>query len=169
VDPSSHAAFSLQNGLLRLKNCIWVGFDTQLQHKIITAFHATPVGGHSSFPVTYKRLLSLFRWTRMKQQVQQFVAACQVCQQAKPECVLYPGLLKPLVVPSTMWHTVSLDFIHGLPPSSRFNCILVEIDSFSNYGHFIPLRHPFTAAKIADVFIDNIYRLHGLPVKVVSD
>ena len=92
-----------------------------------------------------------------------------MCQQAKPERVHYPGKLQPLKVPPESWHTISLDFIHGLPPSGRYNCILVVIDSFSKYGHFIPLRHPFTAAKIADVFVDTIYRLHGLPAAVVSD
>jgi hypothetical protein len=39
------------------------------------------------------------------------------------------------------------------------NCILVVVDKFSKYGHFIPLLHPFTAAKVARVFLDNIYKL----------
>ena len=168
VQPQSHSLFQLQEGLLRYKNCIWVGADTELQVKFIKAFHAT-TGGHSGFPVTYKRLLSLFRWAGMKAQVQHFVATCQICQQAKPERVLYPGKLTPLRVPPSAWHTISLDFIHGLPPSGKYNCILVIIDSFSKYGNFLPLKHPFSAAKIAEVFIDTIYKLHGLPAAVVSD
>ena len=69
IDPSSHAEFKLQDGVLKYKNCFWLGANVDLQHKIISAFHASPVGGHSGFPVTYKRLLSLFRWTGMKAQV----------------------------------------------------------------------------------------------------
>jgi hypothetical protein len=64
---------------------------------------------------------------------------------------------------------VSLDFIEGLPKSMHANCILVVVDKFSKYGHFIPLLHPFTAAKVARIFLDNIYKLHGLPSNIISD
>jgi hypothetical protein len=67
------------------------------------------------------------------------------------------------------WHTVSLDFIEGLPRSGHANCILVVIDKFSKYGHFLPLLHPFTTAKVAKVFLDHIYKLHGLPTIIVFD
>lgn len=169
VDPKSHKFFTLHNGLLKIKNCIWIGQDSDLQLKIVEDFHSSPVGGHSGFPVTCKRILSLFRWTGLKAMVQQYVSTWQVCQQSKLERVQYPGLLKTLSVPDEAWYTVSMDFIHGLPTSGRYNCILVIIDSFSKFAHFVPVRHPFTASKIADIFMDNIYRLHGLPVAVVSD
>ncbi|WVZ82556.1 hypothetical protein U9M48_029810 [Paspalum notatum var. saurae] len=57
----------------------------------------------------------------------------------------------------------------GLPLSSGKNCILVVVDKFTKYGHFIALAHPFTAASVATVFFDHIYRLHGLPESIVSD
>lgn len=43
------------------------------------------------------------------------------------------------------------------------------VDSFTKYGHFISLLHPFTAAGVAKVFLNQIYRLHGLPNAIVSD
>jgi hypothetical protein len=64
---------------------------------------------------------------------------------------------------------VSLDFIEGLPLSGHANCILVLIDNFSKYGHFIALKHPFTAAGIARIFLDQIYRLHGMSTAIISD
>lgn len=105
----------------------------------------------------------------MKKQIQGFVAACVVCQQAKTERVPYPGLLQPLAVPEQAWQVITMDFIEGRPVSSSYNCILVVVDKFSKYSHFIKLKHPFTALKVAKLFMDNIYKLHGMPQAIVSD
>jgi len=64
---------------------------------------------------------------------------------------------------------VSLDFVEGLPLSSTFSVILVVVVKFSKFAHFIPLKHPYSAASVARVFLDNIYKLHGLPVAIISD
>lgn len=169
VKPDARPPYQLSNGVLRYKGCLWIGNNAVLQQKLFAAFHDSPVVGHSGFPVTYKRIHSLFRWPGMKQFIRDKVASCLICQQAKPERVSYPGLLAPLPVPPRAWHTVTMDFISGLPTSGHYDCILVIIDKFTKYGHFIPLKHPFTANKVADVFLDNIYKLHSMPKYVVSD
>lgn len=101
--------------------------------------------------------------------VKQYVSTCLTCQQAKPDRARLPGLLQPLEVPSAAWQLISMDFVEGLPRSKHGNCILVVIDSFTKYGHFIPLFHPYTAASVAQLFMNHIYRLHGLPNAIVSD
>lgn len=80
-----------------------------------------------------------------------------------------PGLLQPLPVPPQGWHTIFLDFIEGLPKSKNFDTILVVVDKFTKYGHFIPLTHPFTALSVAQTFMHNIYKLHGMPKVIISD
>jgi transposase InsO family protein len=64
---------------------------------------------------------------------------------------------------------VSLDFIEGLPKSGGFDVILVVIDKFSKYAHFIPMSHPYTALSVAQLYFNNIYKLHGLPEALISD
>jgi transposase InsO family protein len=59
--------------------------------------------------------------------------------------------------------------MEGLPMSGGFYSILVVVDKYSKFAHFLPLRHPFTAASVARVFLDNIYKLHGLPKSLISD
>jgi hypothetical protein len=45
----------------------------------------------------------------------------------------------------------------------------VVVDKFTKFAHFLPLHHPFSAVHVAEVFIDNVYKLHGLPQSIVSD
>lgn len=169
LDPAAVPSFTLRDGILRYNNRIWVGADTALQHKLLTAFHTSPLGGHSGVPVTISRVKKYFAWRNLKSSVHKFVQSCQTCQQAKPDRAKYPGLLQPLPVPDGAWKVVSLDFVEGLPMSHGMNTILVVVDKFSKYSHFIPIRHPFSAASIASVYMMNIYKLHGMPEALISD
>jgi hypothetical protein len=101
--------------------------------------------------------------------VLQFVQSCSICQQAKFEHVNLPGLLQPLPVPDKAWSVVSLYFIEGLPKSQGFDSILVVVDKFTKYAHFLPLKHPFTALSVATTYFNSIYKLHGLPEAIISD
>lgn len=105
----------------------------------------------------------------MKQTIQEYIKSCEVCAQAKTEHTKLPGLLQPLPVPPSAWHTISLDFIEGLPKSKTFDIILVVIDKLTKYAHFICLSHPYTVAIVAQTFLSNIYKLHGLSSVIISD
>jgi hypothetical protein len=84
LDAAAVPKFTFSSGLLRHKGRIWIGLDIDLQASLIAAFHDSPVGGHSGFPVTYRRLISLFKWPGMKNVVHIYVKECHVCQRAKP-------------------------------------------------------------------------------------
>ena len=162
-------AYSLKQGIIYHKGRIWLGNNEEMQKQIMGALHSSDVGGHSGFPVTYHRVKKLFSWPKMKAHIKKFVASCATCQQAKVERVKYPGLLQPLKVPPGAWHTVAMDFIEGLPKSGKYDYLLVVVDKFSKYAHFMPLSHPYTAASVAQAYLDGIYRLHGMPIEIVSD
>lgn len=135
----------------------------------MSALHNSAIGGHSGYEVTYKRVKQLFAWPTLKQTVLDFVTQCTIYQQAKHERVAYPRLLAPLPIPKGAWQMVTMDFIEGLPKSQSYNCILVVVDKFLKYAHFLPLSHPFTALQVATLYMNNIFRLHGLPEAMISD
>jgi hypothetical protein len=169
VNPKAEEHYTLSQGVLRYQGRIWVGSDSVLQQQLISAFHDSPQGGYSGFPVTYRRISSLFKWPQMKTMVREFVRCCTICQQAKPERIPPAGLLQPLPIPSEPWEVATMDFIDGLPTSRQFNCLLVIVDKLTKYAHFVSLKHPYTASKVAELFADNVYRLHSLPQSLVSD
>jgi hypothetical protein len=111
----------------------------------------------------------MFAWHGMKAAVAEFVQQCDVCQHAKHSNQHPQGLLKPLPIPVGAWQDVTIDFIEGLLLSDGENTILVVVDSFTKYAHFLPLKHPFTSPKVAKVFIDSVFKLHGMPKSIVSD
>lgn len=161
--------YTLQDGIIRYKGRLWIGNDVTLRRRLLEAMHASAVGGHSGVPVTYRRIKQHFYWPSMKSVVHTFVSECQTCQQAKPDRSKLLGLIQPLPVPKRAWKVLSLDFVEGLPLSNGYNCILVVVDLFTKYAHFLSLRHPFTAATVAKLFISQVYRLHSMSTALVSD
>jgi hypothetical protein len=94
----------------------------------------------------------------------------QYCQQVKAEHQHPTGLLHPLPVPEWKWETISLEFITGLPKTQKQNdSIMVVIDKLSKSAHFIPVKSTFKAINIAEIFMKEIFRLHGIPKMVISD
>lgn len=105
----------------------------------------------------------------MKKAVITLIQHCDACQRNKPQTGFSPGLQQPLPIPHTAWSHISMDFIEGLPKSTGKNVILVIIDRFTKYGHFLALSHPYTAEVVAKIFLDTVYKLHRAPISIVSD
>jgi len=97
------------------------------------------------------------------------VVECDTCQCNNGEMTLLLGLLKPLPIPTQIWIHISMDLIEGLPKSRGKIVILVVVDRLSKYSHFCALSHPYTASSVTQIFMDQIFHLHGIPSSIVSD
>jgi transposase InsO family protein len=78
-------------------------------------------------------------------------------------------LLKDIGVPERPWEEINYDFIMKLPISNGYDSILVVVDRFSRQAHFIPCNESLNAEGLAELFIREIWRLHGLPKRTISD
>jgi hypothetical protein len=103
----------------------------------------------------------------MKHDIHTFVVECDTCQCHKGETVKSLGTLQPLPIPHTIWTDISMDFIVGLPNSGNKSVIMVVVDPLSKYAHLCALQHPFTTSTMAQFFMDNIFKLHGMPHSIV--
>ena len=43
------------------------------------------------------------------------------------------------------------------------------VDRLTKYAYFIPISHPYNAAKVASLYMHYVFKLHGLPATLVSD
>lgn len=169
MDPQDEPNYTLKGGILVYNNKVVVGANSILSQQLIISWHTSALGGHSRERATYQRMKLLFHWVGMKQVVMNFVKECPICQKNKSEHTPYPGLLQPLLVPNRAWTHISMDFIESLPKSEWMELILVVVDMFTKYSHFIAMSHPFTVQQVALQFLDNVYKLHGLPAVIVFD
>eukprot|EP00253_Pinus_taeda_P008020 PITA_08020 len=168
VDPNSSKGYSWQNDILCYKDRVVISPTSTLKSSILAELHSSPIAGHSGFQKTYARTRRSFFWTGMKQDILTFVVECDVCQRHKGETVNTPGPLQPLPIPASIWK-VSMDFITGLPKSGNKSVIMVVVDRLSKYAHFCALPQPFTPTLVAQTFMDQIFKLHGMPTSIVSD
>lgn len=141
----------------------------QIITKILQEHHDSPLAGHHGFEKTYSSVSKLFYWRKMDKSVKEFVRSCFTCQRVKPSVTLHPPPF-PLDVPEKPWESISLDFIGPLPKSSLgHDSVLVFVDRFSKMAHFAPTTTTVDALGTAKLFINHVFRLHGLPTSIISD
>lgn len=168
-DPASMSGFTVANGLLLQKGRIWIPSNSRFKILHMKEYHETPIGGHAGIVKTLKRLSTNFIWDSMRKDITSFISTCLVCQQTKYSTQKPRGLLHPLPIPTNVWEDISLDFITGLPVSGGYSVLLVVVDKFSKYVHLGTLPPYCTYYKVAELFVNMVCKLHGLPKIIVSD
>ena len=94
---------------------------------------------------------------------------CDQCQRMKNRTEMPAGKLRPNQVPERLWQHILVDFIMKLPVSKSHDSILVVCDRFLKMSHFVVMTEKTTAKGLARLFRDNVWKLHGLLVSVISD
>ena len=118
----------------------------------------------------YRDLKRNFWWLGMKRGVVDYVARCATCQLVKVEHQRCGGTLQPLDIPEWKWEHISMDFVTGLPRTVRKNdTIWVIVDRLTKSAHFFAIRVTLPLRRLAELYVSEIVRLHGVLVSIVSD
>ena len=81
-----------------------------------------------------------------------------------------PGTLQPLPIPEWKWEHVTMNFVVGLPRAlGGYDAIWVIVDRLTKSAHFLAIRNNFSLNRLAELYVDEIVKLHGVPVSIVSD
>ncbi|GJZ70460.1 putative reverse transcriptase domain-containing protein, partial [Tanacetum coccineum] len=191
VEEGKHTEFSVDDdGVVWFEDRLCVPNDQALREKVMTEHETEKMnvedGKHTEFSVDddgvvwfedrlcvpftihpgatkmYRDLKHYFWWNGMKQDVAMFVSKCMTCQQVKIEHQRASGLLQPLEIPMWKWDEISMDFVTGLPTTQkRHDAIWVVVDRLTKSAHFLPIRKNYGISKLAEIFRQEIVRLHG--------
>jgi len=63
-----------------------------------------------------------------------------------------------------------MDFVGVLSKTVMgFDSIWVIVDRLTKLTHFVPIKTGISVARLAEIYIEQIVRLHGIPSSIVSD
>lgn len=105
----------------------------------------------------------------MRDHVLTMIKYCESCQKVNRDLRTSQGSMMPLSIPGKPWATLGVDFIVKLPVLSGFDSIMVVVDHYSKGAHFVPAKESWSASRLADAFVKEVFRLHGIPEKFASD
>ncbi|WKA04339.1 hypothetical protein VitviT2T_022388 [Vitis vinifera] len=159
-----------EDGSVRFKGRLCVPKDVELRNELLADAHRAKYTIHPGNTKMYQDLKRQFWWSGMKRDIAQFVANCQICQQVKAEHQRPAGLLQPLPIPEWKWDNITMDFVIGLPRTrSKKNGVWVIVDRLTKSAHFLAMKTTDSMNSLAELYIQEIVRLHGIPVSIVSD
>ena len=122
------------------------------------------------FRSMYKGLKEHFWWAGMKRDVAEYVAKCLICQKIKAEHQRPGGELQPIEIPEWKWEQIAMDFIVGLPKTTKnHDAIWVIVDRLTKSAHFLPIKMTSSLEQLAELYVQEIVRLHGVPKSIISD
>ncbi|KAJ9178719.1 hypothetical protein P3X46_010579, partial [Hevea brasiliensis] len=106
----------------------------------------------------------------LKRDIADYVTKCLTCQQVKAEHQVPSGLLQPIRIPEWKWDRVTMDFVSDFPLTrKKHDAVWVMVDRLTKSAHFLPVRTDYSLEMLAELYISEIVRLHGIPLSIISD
>ena len=159
-----------ENGTLWFGKRICVPEVKAIHDAILREAHDSTYSIHPGSTKMYLDLKEKYWWYGLKKDVAEYVAICDTCQRVKAEHQRPAGLLQPMKIPEWKWEEVGMDFIVGLPRTQRgYDSIWVIVDRLTKVAHFLPVKTTYRGPKLAELYMERIVSLHGVPKKIVSD
>ena len=154
---------------IRYRGRVVVPQLTELREEILKEFHYSYFAVHLGGKKMYHDLRRQYYWRGMKKHVGDFVRRCLTCQQVKAKHQRLARLLQPLEVAEWKWEHVTMDFVTHLPQILRgHDAVWVKVDRLTKSAHFLAMWMTFTLEEFYRLYGQEIVRLHGVLVSIVS-
>jgi len=158
------------DGSLMMGQRLYVPNDETIKRMVLQEAHESKFSIHPGSTKMYRDLKHLYWWPNMKREIAEYVSKCGICQQVKVEHQRPAGPLQPLQIPEWKWEMITMDFVSGFPKGRKGNdAIWVIVDRLTKSALFLPIKMTDSVDKLAKIYINEVVRLHGIPVSIVSD
>jgi hypothetical protein len=164
-----------QDGLFYFLDADWATrlcVPQSMVNFVLEWIHDSPSeSAHAGLKRFSARLRELFYWPNMLKDAEEFGASCDICQKIKVDHGRKMGALRPAHIPKKPFATVSLDLITGLPPSGdkQYTAVLVIVDKLTKFAIIIPTHNELSREGFAELFMDRVVHIFGLPDRIITD
>jgi len=177
--PSEYRNFRVEGDLLYLQErqksllCIpgIIIRNRSIREIVISEAHS--LLAHLGASKTLSYLRDHVWWPNMVADIKAFCDTCSTCKKSKSSNQKPYGLLNPLPIPGQPWEAIGVDFVGPLPRSSNrdgdYNSIAVIICLLTSMVHLVPSRTTYKARDMAELMFEEVYKLHGIPRRIISD
>ena len=141
----------------------------EMRQKILQENYDVPTVGHVGIQQTMDLVKRTYWWCRLWSDAAHYVRSSLVCQRMKSGNRKKAGALLPIPLPERPWQQITTDLVTDLPESEGNTAVAVFLDRLTKMVHFFPCTKEITAIEYAHLFVNQVFRLHGMPEVIISD
>ena len=87
--------------------------------------------------------------------ITKYISECDICGRVKADHMHMPGFQQPLTIPVWKWEDISMDFVVGLPRTTKgYDSIWVIVDCLTKSAHFLLVDTMYSTKKYAKLYFD---------------
>ena len=158
-----------EDGVAYMEGRVYMPNNKELREEILREHYDLADIGHPGQHRMMELLKRTYWWPGLKEDVKKYVQGCFKCQQNKVQHQRKAGELHPLEIPQGPWQEISINIIGPLPKSNGMDVIVNIVNQFTKMIYLKATTTNVSSEGIVKIYRDNIWRLHGILRKILSD
>ena len=140
----------------------------EMRQKILQENHDGPIVGHVGIQRIVDLVKRMYWWRGLWSDAAHYVRSCPVCQRMESDNRKKAGVLQPIPLLEQAWQQITTDSVTYLLESEGKTAVAVFVDRLTKMMHFFPCTKEITSADYARLFVNQVFRLHGMPEVISS-
>jgi len=161
--------WQIEGELVVKEEKMYIPKDKELRAEVIRLHHDVLAVGHRGRWKTVELVTRNYWWPGVTRDIGKYVEGCDLYQRMKNRMEELAVKLKLSEMLKKPWLHITVDFITKLLVAARKDVILVVYNWLSKMTYFVATTEETSAKRLARLFQDNIWKLHGLLESMVSD
>jgi len=158
-----------EDGVVYMEGRIYVLNNKKIKEEILKENHDSVDVVHPGQHKMLELLKRTYWWPELKENIKKYIQGCFKCQQNKVQHQKKAGELHLLDIPQGPWQEISINIIGPLPKSNRMDAVVVIVDQFTKIIWLKATMTNISLEGIAKIYRDDIWKLYGVPRKILSN